>query len=210
MQYCSMHTLLRDNILLMHASGYLSSLAVTTGQALAQCPDAWVKLTSAHTAIKCPVLHWHQLSDLYCHAEILKAQAVCQPIDPLADIALVEIQLGEDSSMFTPIKPPSSEDPAPHEAPVAAPPPAKASAKGAAAAAAAKVPAKGVAAAVDQGPPLGGPELGRALELLGAQVHKYHAWREKATVHGLLAAAVTEDDLAAYRSLLTDIPQVCA
>ena len=151
---------------------------------------------------------------MLCHAEILKAQAACQPIDPLADIAIVEIQLGEYNSMFTPIKPPPSEDPAPPEAPAAAPPPAKASAKGAAAkapaAAAAKGPAKGAAAAaaVDQGPPLGAPELGRALELLGAQVHEYYAWREQATVHSLPAEAVNKDDLAGYRSLLSDIPEV--
>ena len=116
--------------------------------------------------------------------------------------------------MFAPIKPPPSEDAAPQEAPVAAPTPAKASAKGAAAkapaAAAAKGPAKGAAAAVDQAPPLGAPELGRAVELLGAQVHKYYTWREAATVHGLLPEAVTKDDLAGYRSLLSDIPQVCA
>ena len=115
--------------------------------------------------------------------------------------------------MFTPIKPPLSEDPAPPEAPVAAPPPAKAPAKGAAAkaptAAAAKGPAKGAAATADQAPPLGAPELGRALQLLGAQVHKYYAWREKATVHGLPAEPVTEDDLAGYRSLLSDISEVC-
>lgn len=116
--------------------------------------------------------------------------------------------------MFAPIKPPPADDPAPQEAPVAAPTPAKGSAKGAAAkapaAAAAKGPAKGAAAAVDQAPPLGAPEVGRALELLGAQVHKYYAWREAATVHGLLPGAVTEDDLAGYRSLLSNIPQVCA
>lgn len=116
--------------------------------------------------------------------------------------------------MFTPIEPAPSEAPAHPDAPVAAPPPAKASAKGAAAkdpaAAAAKGPAKGGAAgaAVDQPPPLGAPEMGRALELLGAQVHKYYAWREKATVHDLPAEAVTEDDLAGYRSLLSDIPEV--
>ena len=144
----------------------------------------------------------------------MKAQAACQPIDPLSDIAIIGIQLGEANSMFAPIKPPPSEDAAPQEAPVAAPAPAKASAKGAAAkapaAAAAKGPAKGAAAAVDQAPPLGAPELGRAVELLGAQVHKYYTWREAATVYGLLPEAVTKDDLAGYRSLLSDIPQVCA
>lgn len=149
-----------------------------------------------------------------CHAEILTAQAACQPIDPLAGVAIVEIQLGEENSMFTLIKPPPSEDPTPSEVPASAPPPAKAPAKGAAAkapaaAAAAKGPAKGAAAAAaDQPPPVGAPELGRALELLGAQVHNYYAWREGATLYGLPAEPVTEDDLASYRSLLSGTPPV--
>ena len=154
-------------------------------------------------------------ASLCCHVEMMTSQAGCQPIDPLADIAIVQVQLGEENSMFTPIKPPPSEDTTPPPAPVAAPPPAKAPAKGAAAkapaGAAAKGPAKGAAAAADQTPPVGAPELGRALELLGAQVDKYYTWREGATVYGLPAEpAVTQDDLAAYRSLLSDIPQVPA
>lgn len=119
--------------------------------------------------------------------------------------------------MFTPIKPPPAEDPTPPEAPVAAPPPAKAPPKGAAAkapvaaaAAAAKGPAKGAAAAaVDQAPPLGALELGWALELLGAQVHNYYAWRDGATLYGLPAEPVTADNLAGYRSLLSGTPPVC-
>ena len=138
----------------------------------------------------------------------MTAQAACQADDALADIAIVEIQLGEENSMFTPIKPPHSEDATPPPAPVAAPPPAKAPAKGAPAKAAAKGSAKSAVVAADQPPPVGAPELGRALELLGAQVHKYCAWREGATVHALQAEPVTEDDLAGYRSFLSDIPQV--
>lgn len=150
---------------------------------------------------------------IVCHAEIVTAQAACQPIDALADIAVVKIQLGEENSMFTPIKPPPSEDAPPPPAPAAAPPPAKAPAKGAPAKAPAATAAKGsskgaVAPAADQPPPVGAPELGRALELLGTQVQKYYAWREEAVVHGLQAEPVSEDDLAGYRSFLSDIPQV--
>ncbi|KAL0038853.1 hypothetical protein WJX79_010718 [Trebouxia sp. C0005] len=106
-------------------------------------------------------------------AELKAAQAACQPDHPLADIAIVEVDLGEANSLFTPIKPTPSEEPAPAPA-VTAAPAAKAPAKGAAAkgpaGAAAKGPAKGAAAAAaDQPPPLGAPELGRALELLGVQ-----------------------------------------
>lgn len=147
-------------------------------------------------------------AQLSCHAEIVTAQAACQPIDALADIAVVEIQLGEENSMFTPIKPPPFEDATPPPVPVAAPPPAKAPAKGAPAKAAAKGPAKGAVAAADQPPSAGAPELGRALELLGAQVLKYYAWREGATVYALQPEPVTQDDLAGYRSLLSDLPQV--
>lgn len=138
----------------------------------------------------------------------MTAQAACQPIDALADIAIIVIQLGEENTMFTPIKPPPSEDATPLPVPVAAPPSAKAPAKGAPAKAAAKGPTKAAVAAADQPPPVGAPELGRALELLGAQVLKYYAWREGATVHALPAEPITEDDLAGYRSLLSDLPQV--
>lgn len=145
----------------------------------------------------------------------MAGQAGCQPTHPLAEVALVQIQLGEENSLFTPIKPPPSEDPNPPQTPVAALPPAKAPAKGppakAPAAAAAKGPTKGAAAAaaaVDQAPPVGAPEMGRALELLGAQVQEYCAWREGATVHELPAEPFNSDDLAGFRSMLDGLPQV--
>lgn len=152
-------------------------------------------------------------------AELKAAQAVCQPDHLLADIATVEIAVGEPNSLFTPIKPIPSEEPAPAPPPVAAAPAAKAPAKGAAAkgpaGAAAKGPApKGAAAAAaaaaDQAPPVGAPETGRALELLGSQVHQYYAWREAAKVMGLPAEPISQDDLAGFRALLQDAPQVCS
>ena len=149
---------------------------------------------------------------MHACAEVVAAQAACQPNDPLASIALVEIQLGEQNSLFAPITPPPSEDPTPSPAPVAAPPPAKAPAKGqpakAPAASAAKGPAKGSVAAADQSPPVGAPELGRALELLGPQVQAYHEWREAATVYDLPAEPLISDDIAGFRSILSGIPQV--
>lgn len=150
---------------------------------------------------------WHT-----CYAEIVAGQAACQPSDPLAGIALVEIQLGEENSLFAPITPTPSEAPTPQAAPVATPPPAKATAKGppakAPAAAAAKGLGKGSAAAGDESPPVGAPELGRALQLLGAQVQACHAWREGATVHDLPAEPLMSDDLAGFRSILSGVPQV--
>lgn len=144
---------------------------------------------------------------------------MCQPDHLLADIATVEIAVGEANSLFTPIKPIPSEEPAPALPPAAAAPAAKAPAKGAAAkgpaGAAAKGPApKGAAAAAaaaaaDQAPPVGAPETGRALELVGLQVHQYYAWREAAKVMGLPAEPVSQDDLAGFRALLQDAPQVC-
>ncbi|DBA96914.1 hypothetical protein WJX82_005465 [Trebouxia sp. C0006] len=144
-------------------------------------------------------------------AELKAAQATCQPDHPLADIAIVEVALGEANSLFTPIKPPPSEEPDP--APAVAPAPAaKAPAKGAAAkgpaGAAAKGPAKGAAAAAaDQAPPLGAPELGRALELLGFQVQQYYAWREGAKVMHLPEEPISQDDLAGFKAMLQDAPQ---
>ena len=142
----------------------------------------------------------------------MAAQASCQPSEPLASIALVHLQLREENSIFTPLKPPPSEEAAPTPAPVAAPTPAKAAAKGppakAPAASAAKGPAKGAAAVADQLPPVGAPELGRALELIGAQVQEYYAWRESATVHDLPAEHSNSDDLAGFRSILSGMPEV--
>ena len=152
-------------------------------------------------------------SDSHNPAELKAAQATCQPDHPLADIAIVEVALGEANSLFTPIKPPPSEEPDP--APAVAPAPAaKAPAKGAAAkgpaGAAAKGPAKGAAAAAaDQAPPLGAPELGRALELLGFQVQQYYAWREGAKVMHLPEEPISQDDLAGFKAMLQDAPQVC-
>ena len=141
------------------------------------------------------------------------AQATCQPDQPLADIAIVEVALGEANSLFTPITPPASEEPAPAPA-VAAAPAAKAPAKGAAAkgsaGAAAKGPAKGAAAAAaDQPPPLGAPELGRALEVLGVQVQQYYGWREGAKVMHLPEEPTSQDNLAGFKAMLQDAPQVC-
>ena len=121
--------------------------------------------------------------------------------------------MGEDNSLFTPIKPTSSEEPAPAPA-VAAAPAAKAPAKGAVAkgpaGAAAKAPAKGAAAAAaDQPPPLGAPELGRALELLGSQVQQYYGWREGAKVMCLPEEPISQDNLAGFKAMLQDAPQVC-
>jgi len=96
---------------------------------------------------------------------------------------------------------------------VAAAPAAKAPAKGAAAKApATKAPAKGAAAAAaaaaDQPPPLGAPEMGRALELLGSQVQQYCAWREGAKVMDLAYEPMNPDDLAGFKAILSDAPQV--
>ena len=152
-------------------------------------------------------------SDSHNPAELKAAQATCQPDHPLADIAIVEVALGEANSLFTPIKPPPSEEPDP--APAVAPAPAaKAPAKGAAAkgpaGAAAKGPAKGAAAAAaDQAPPLGAPELGRALELLGSQVQQYYGWSEGAKVMHLPEEPISQDDLAGFKAMLQDAPQVC-
>ncbi len=151
-------------------------------------------------------------SDSHIVAELKAAQAACQPDHPLADIAIVEVALGEANSLFTPIKPPPSEEPAPAPA-VAAAPAAKAPAKGAAAkgpaGAAAKAPAKGAAAAAaDQPPPLGAPELGRALELLGVQVQQYYGWREGAKVMHLPEEPISQDNLAGFKAILQDAPQV--
>ncbi len=152
-------------------------------------------------------------SESHTVAELKAAQATCQPDHPLADIAIVEIALGEANSLFTPIKQPPSEEPAPAPAIVAAPA-AKAPAKGAAAkasaGAAAKGPAKGAAAAAaDQAPPLGAPELGRALELLGSQVQQYYGWREGAQVMHLPEQPISQDNLAGFKAMLQDAPQVC-
>ncbi|DBB00331.1 TPA: Sperm-associated antigen 17 [Trebouxia sp. C0004] len=144
-------------------------------------------------------------------AELKAAQAACQPDHPLADIAIVEVALGEANSLFTPIQPPPSEEPIAAAA-VTAAPAAKAPAKGAAAkgpaGAAAKGPAKGAAAAAaDQAPPLGAPELGRALELLGSQVQQYYGWREGAKVMHLPEDLLSQDDLAGFKAILQDAPQ---
>ena len=153
-------------------------------------------------------------SDSHIVAELKAAQAACQPDHPLADIAIVEVALGEANSLFTPIKPPPSEEPAPAPAAVTAAPAAKAPAKGAAAkapaGAAVKGPAKGAAAAAaDQPPPLGAPELGRALELLGSQVQQYYGWREGAKVMHLPEEPISQDNLAGFKAMLQDAPQVC-
>lgn len=147
-------------------------------------------------------------------AELQAAQASCQPNHPLADIAIVTISLGEPNSLFTPIKPPPSEEAIPQPAAVPAAPAAKAPAKAPAAKApAGKAPAgKGAAAAAaaaaDQEPPMGAPELGRALELLGSQVQDYYGWREGAAVRDLPDEPLTADDLTVFKAVLQDAPKV--
>ena len=144
-------------------------------------------------------------------AELQALQASCQPNHPLADIAVVEIRLGEANSLFKPVTQPVCEDQAVPPAPVAAAPAAKAPAKGAAAKGPAGKGHAGKAAAVaaaDQPPPLGASEMGRALELVGSQVQAYYAWREAAKVMDLPEEPLTPDQLAGFRALMQDAPQV--
>lgn len=141
------------------------------------------------------------------------AQQQCDPTDPLADLALLQLNLGEPNPLFTPTKALQVEEPKPAADPAGA----AAAAKGPAKAAAPKAPAakalaagKAAAAAVDQPPPVGAPELGRALELLGVQVQEYYAWREGATVVGLPSEKSSSDDLACLTARLNGTPQVCS
>ena len=144
-------------------------------------------------------------------AELKTIQAGCQPNHPLADIAIVEVQLGDPNSLFIPLPNPG-EEPGPIPAPAAAPAPAKVPVK----APAVKAPvakgsgAKGAAAAAaDQSPPVGAPDLGRALELLAAQVQEYCSWRERTKVLELPAVQLVDDDMAEFKAILQDTPQVC-
>ena len=144
-------------------------------------------------------------------AELRAAQHQCDPTDPLADLAILELNLGEPNSLFAPTKLPAMEEAKPGVDPGGAAAPAKGSAKAPAAKApAAKTPAAGkaAAAAADQAPPTGAPELGRALELLGLQVQEYYTWREGATVIGLPVEKVSPDDVACVAASLNTTCQV--
>lgn len=151
------------------------------------------------------------IGQLHVCAELRATQQQCDPTNPLADLAILELNVGEPNSLFTPIKTPQIEDPKP------AADPAAAAAKGSAKAPAAKGPpakapaaAKAAAAAVEQAPAAGAPELGRALELLGLQVQEYYSWREGATVIGLPAEQTNSDDLACLTAALNGTVQVSA
>ena len=101
-------------------------------------------------------------------AELKALQQDCDPTNPLADLAVLELSLADPNPLFAPIKAPQTEEPQTAAVPAAA----KGSAKAPAAKApAVKAPAAGkAAAAAAAAPPSGAPELGRALELLGQQV----------------------------------------